>query len=221
MTSAILFDLGGTLDSDGVAWKDRFFTITRESIPGLGRERFQRAFHAADDALVGAIPKDLSFRETVERLAVDLTASLDRKDLGRRVGERFATESEATLASRIPLLTMLASRYRLAVVSNFYGNLRRVLADVKLLGFFAVTVDSVDVGCGKPDPRIFRAALEPLRVAPEQALFVGDSQLRDMVGAKAVGMRHVWLHPEGNGGPPCCESDVVIRTLDQLPEALS
>ena len=63
---AILFDFGGTLDSDGIAWKDRF----RVHVLSLGyrgnAEEFDRAFFAADDALVGTIPRDLPFRDTIE-----------------------------------------------------------------------------------------------------------------------------------------------------------
>lgn len=220
-TEAVLFDLGGTLDAEGVAWKERFFRIVKESVPALMPEAFDRAFYAADDALVGAIPNTLGFRATVERLAEGLALRLGYAHLGPAVASRFAAESESVLASRLPLLSSLAARYRLGVVSNFYGNLRRVLSDVKLLPLFAVAVDSAEVGWSKPDARIFHAALGPLGVPPGRAVFVGDSQARDMAGAKGIGMRHVWLHPGRNGGEPCCARDVVIRALGELPGALS
>src|SRR5256886_17360775 len=58
---------------------------------------------------------------------------------------------------------------------------------------FSVLVDSAQVGCAKPEPRIFLHALEALGLGPADATFVGDSLPRDMAGARAVGMRHIWL----------------------------
>ena len=51
----VLFDFGGTLDSDGVAWKERFFALYRSEGLDLSAEAFAPAFYAADDALVGAL----------------------------------------------------------------------------------------------------------------------------------------------------------------------
>ena len=65
-------------------------------------------------------------------------------------------------------------------------------------------VFSSEVGRRKPDPAIFRRALEALQVAPAAALFVGDRLYEDVRGASGVGMRTVqalWFradeHPDG------------------------
>jgi HAD superfamily hydrolase (TIGR01662 family) len=57
-------------------------------------------------------------------------------------------------------------------------------------------VSSADVGARKPDPAIFRAALERLGLPPGDVWFVGDTLEKDVRGALAVGMRPVWF-----GGP--------------------
>ena len=49
--------------------------------------------------------------------------------------------------------------------------------------------------------------------------FVGDSLPRDMAGARAVGMPHIWLSGD-RAGAACCAGDRVIRTLDDLEAAL-
>ena len=51
----LLFDFGGTLDSDGVAWKERFHALYRAEGLDMSAEAFAPAFYAADDALVGAL----------------------------------------------------------------------------------------------------------------------------------------------------------------------
>ena len=83
-----------------------------------------------------------------------------------------------------------------AVISNTEdGRLRDSLAAAGLAEGFDLLVDSHLVGYRKPDPAIFRLALERLGVAPEEAAFVGDSYAHDALAARAVGMRAVLLDP--------------------------
>jgi putative hydrolase of the HAD superfamily len=140
-------------------------------------------------------------------------------DVAVGVAERFVDDALATSRRNAPLLARLATRYRLGLVSNFYGNLVTVCDDMAIRPFFGAIVDSVRAGCVKPDPRIFRQAVEELGVSALATTFVGDSLARDMAGARAAGMAHVWLAPETADGKPCCAGDHVIRTLLDL-EAL-
>jgi putative hydrolase of the HAD superfamily len=135
------------------------------------------------------------------------------------VAEAFVDEALATARRNAPILARLAERYRLGVVSNFYGNLSAVCDDIGVRPFLGVIVDSVWAGCTKPDPLIFRRAADGLRVAPAAATFVGDSLSRDMAGARAVGMPHIWLSSQA-GRTACCPGDRVIRTLEELEGAL-
>ncbi|TPW17894.1 MAG: HAD-superfamily hydrolase, subfamily IA, variant 3, partial [Elusimicrobia bacterium] len=48
---AVLFDFGGTLDSDGIAWPQRFFPLYQEEGITAAWESFQTAFYRSDDAL--------------------------------------------------------------------------------------------------------------------------------------------------------------------------
>ena len=91
----------------------------------------------------------------------------------------------------------MGERYRLGVVSNFYGNLEAVLDGAGLGSLFAALIDSHCVGAMKPDPAIFHAALEALRANPETAVLVGDSLHRDREGARRTGMRFIWMVPQG------------------------
>ena len=219
----VLFDFGGTLDADGVAWKERFHRLWCEEAEDLSPERFAQAFYAADDAVVGAIPVDLPFREMVERIGWGLAETLKRQDrqLGGRIAARFYEEAWSRLQASKRVLKQLSERYRLGIVSNFYGNLESVCAEAGLRPYLSVMVDSACVGCVKPDPRIFREALQAVQAEPAEAIFVGDSLPRDMVGAKGVGMPHVWLTPKGTPcGPSCCPNDRVIHAVDELLEFL-
>jgi len=230
MTSAaaaptvLLFDFGGTLDSDGVAWKPRFFQAWREEIGAVPEERFDAAFYAADDALVGAVAPDLTLTETVERLARGVAHRLEEGEgePSARVARRFSRDTLDTLSRRGAFLARLASRFRLGIVSNFYGNLAAACAEAGIARNFSALIDSTDVGCSKPEPGIFRAALDKIRARPEEAVFVGDSIARDMAGARGLGMRHVLLRAAEAADDPflCCPGDRVIRRLEDLEGAL-
>jgi putative hydrolase of the HAD superfamily len=83
--------------------------------------------------------------------------------------------------------------------------------------YFDVVIDSSVFGTEKPDPAIFRAALEALDVAPEEALFVGDLYDVDVVGARAAGMEAVLLTSTGVGQNPPCHT---AASIDELVDVL-
>ena len=216
---AVLFDWGGTLDAEGEPWKDRVAALLRAEGLSIPPERFDPAFYAADDALVGAVPPALPFDATVRRLIDGLAEGLALADrsLAERVAAAFLERSRAAVRANAPLLEALARRYRLGIVSNFYGNLDAVCDDCGVRSLFGIIIDSARVGWQKPDPRIFQAALEGLGVSAAEAVFVGDSLPRDMAGARAVGMPHVWLAGQGSQRrAPCCPTDPVLHSLREL-----
>jgi putative hydrolase of the HAD superfamily len=208
---AVLFDLGGTLDAPGIPWKERLFELYRAEGVVIDPEEFASLFYRADDALVGG--------DTVGRLVTGLGEGLAFGDaaLTDRIARRFYEGTMTCARANAALLATLAGRYRLGVVSNFYGNLATVCDEIGLRPYLSVMVDSAQVGWTKPDVRIFGYALERLGVAPGAAAFVGDSLARDMGGARAAGMTHVWLAGAAvESIEPCCPGDEVIRTLETL-----
>ena len=181
--------------------------------------RFDPVFYAADDALVGSVPETFSLQETVHRVADGVARALRPDDaaLGSRVAARFLADARACFVSNAPILERFARRYRLGIVSNFYGNLTTVCDNAQVRRYFGVIVDSALVGFSKPDPRIFVTAVEALGIEPGRAVMVGDSLARDMAGARAAGMAHIWLTPAPERqGRPCCPGDRVIRSLRDL-----
>jgi HAD superfamily hydrolase (TIGR01549 family) len=219
---AVLFDFGGTLDAEGVPWKERFFRLWREESGGIARARFEPAFYAADDALVGAVPADLPLAQTASRLARGIAQRLGADSpAAERVAGRFLEETRACLAESAAVLARLAGSFRLGVVSNFYGNLGAVCEESGLAPHLSAAIDSACVGFTKPDPKIFRAALAAIGAEPAATLFVGDSLERDMVGARSLGMPHVRLSPVSAPEDGCCAGDRVIRRVAELEGLLA
>jgi len=111
------------------------------------------------------------------------------------VGSQFLSGASEAFARNRPVLEALAERYRLGIVSNFYGNLEGVCETAGLASLFGVMADSERLGAEKPDPAIFRAALSALDASPETAVMVGDSLRRDGEGARRLSMRFIWIAP--------------------------
>jgi HAD superfamily hydrolase (TIGR01509 family) len=82
------------------------------------------------------------------------------------------------------------------------------------------TVFSSEVGVRKPDPRIFRVALERLGSDPAETVFVGDRLYDDISGAEAVGMRAILTRQFRQEDDPDYQPDAVIEHIGELPEAL-
>ena len=218
-TNAVLFDFGGTLDANGLPWKDRVLALLKKEGVQRSSEELTQAFYQADDSLVGTISPSLSFQQTVEQLIQRFLQVLGMADdvLSQKISRHFIQETLTQISLNVKFLAELVPRYRLGIVSNFYGNLVTVCQEVGLSPFFIAMIDSVSVGYDKPDPKIFSAALTNLQSSPSQAVFIGDSLPRDMIGARDMGMSHIWLTPKASEpkGDPCCPGDPVIHTLEE------
>ncbi len=119
--------------------------------------------------------------------------------------------------TRAALDRLRAGGLRLGVVSNSVGRVEEALVAAGLRDCFEVVIDSALVGVEKPDPAIFRAALDALGVAPPEALYVGDLYDVDVVGARAAGMEAVLL-VSGAPGPrfDCRRFTSIAELADDL-----
>lgn len=206
---AILFDFGGTLDSDGEHWLDRFYELYEQAGLHLPREEIKRVFYNADDLCCSDPEVNQMGLRPLMRHHVGLQfAALNLKDPAKEaeIVERFCAKTERILKRNAKLLRRLKAVYRLGVISNFYGNAATLCTEAGLAESLEVILDSTRVGVSKPDPEIFRMALGMLDVIPAEAAFVGDSFERDIMPARQLGMETIWLKgpnprlPE-NAGP--------------------
>lgn len=104
--------------------------------------------------------------------------------------------------ARAGLRTLAATGVRLGVVSNADGLIGSRLAEAGILQVgpgagveIECLVDSGAVGVMKPDPRIFRIALDAMDLAPDDVWYVGDMAGIDVVGARAAGLRPFLMDP--------------------------
>ena len=85
-------------------------------------------------------------------------------------------------------------KVQLGIISNFDSRLISVLHLLNLEQFFtSITISSV-AGAAKPDPKIFKIALDKHKIKAHQAWHIGDSLIEDYQGAKNAGISSFWLN---------------------------
>ena len=99
-----------------------------------------------------------------------------------------------------------------AVISNSNGSVRSILESVGLAGQLDYVIDSGELGFEKPDPRIFRLALERSGVDAASAVYIGDLYSVDILGARAAGIRAILLDPGHHWGKRDCDTAPDILT---------
>ncbi len=219
----MLFDFGGTLDSDGDRWAVRFHAAYVAAGGRLPLEWFEPLFRESDRQLErDPAVRTMGFRDMAVRQAELLWPMLpDGQSIDRRLAaEHFHLDAVRGVERNRRALEWLAERHRLGVVSNFTGNLDRCLAELDLLHLFAVIADSLVVGWAKPDSRIFRHALEALGAEPARSWMIGDNFEADIRPAAALGMSTCWLAPPGQPAPTERVATRRISRLADLPALL-
>ncbi len=224
---AILFDFGGTLDTDGVHWSEKFWEAYQAAGVPVEKSEYENAYVEAGDYLVSTrIMPHYGFKETLNA-QVELQLqylenhfhlpSIHLFDYKEAILTYAYEEASKTLNKTGQIIAQLSQNYLLGVISNFYGNLETVLNEFDILKYFKVVIDSAKVGIRKPDPAIFRLAIEQLGIPAENALMVGDSFDRDIVPAKLCGFITVWLEGKSwkkeEGGK---EANYIIHSLSEL-----
>jgi putative hydrolase of the HAD superfamily len=217
---AVLFDAGNTLvflDYDRMARG-----VGTALDMGLTGEALAAHAGEAASAMESSTGTDRDraavYLEALFRLAgVPATRMSEVRDCLRQMhGERhlWCSVHEHTHEA---LARLRAAGLRLGIVSNSDGRVDQALSAAGLREYFDVVIDSSVFGTEKPDPAIFRAALEALDVAPDEALYVGDLYDVDVVGARAAGMEAVLLTAGGlERNPPCHTA----ASIDELVDAL-
>lgn len=220
---ALLIDFGGTLDADGEPWVDRFFRLYRLAGGVVDRNQFRLAFAKSDGQLAElAGVARLDYSGTVAAQADLLKEVLPDGDglAAPELRNHFVSEArEVAMRNRAVLVELAANGYRLAVVSNYQGNLQPCLDELCLGDLFDVVSDSDLIGARKPDRRIFDVTLAALERDASQCWMIGDSPPNDIAGAAALGMKTCWVAPVGRSAIGI-EPTVRVARFDQVPLVL-
>jgi putative hydrolase of the HAD superfamily len=132
------------------------------------------------------------WRDLVNRVLDQVAPALDDLDRDAFLEAVYGHFAEPGVWDLYPevieVLEALHRRCELAVISNFDGRLRIILEHLGVSKLFAHVFLSSELGADKPDPEIYRRALNLSGVRPNEALHVGDDPDRDWNGASAAGL---------------------------------
>src|SRR5438132_5307294 len=180
MISAFLFDFGGTLDSDGQHWLDRFYAIYADiGLPEIPKTRIKEAFDWADEqAELDPSMRSAGLRQMIERHVhwQFQKLGLESPTLAAKAAAAFITPSDRILRRNRHVFEKLShAGLKHGIISNFYGNIEALCREFAFFSFLNVILDSAVVGLKKPDPKLFGLAMERLKLPAEAIAFVGDS----------------------------------------------
>lgn len=163
---------------------------------------------------------------------------------GSRVGERLKVKGErqdvAALAEQLSedflnmttarfsllpgaedLVRYLADRYPLTIVTNGFVEVQYEKFEKSgLRDCFAHIVLSEEVGCQKPNPRIFEEALRMNGISAEDVVMIGDSWNSDIQGAINAGIDQIWVRKSKDQLPEGQSATYLVQTLSEVMEIL-
>jgi putative hydrolase of the HAD superfamily len=230
VTRAVFFDAGHTLlyphpdigsvyaeatARHGVTLPAERYAAALEPVFKEAAKRYQATLHASDE-------QDFALWRDVTRRLYDLLPELASlpfdpwfESLYRRFGDpalwRFYDDVESTLKS------LRARGLKIVVVSNWDTRLRGICGGLGLDRLVDSVVISAEVGFRKPNPEIFRVALEKAGVRPEEAIHVGDLPEEDGEGARRAGIRAVIINRRKSSSVVAADHGLpLIRSLAEL-----
>lgn len=230
----IIFDYGGTLDTNGEHWSEVLWKAYQEVGVPVSKETFREAYVYGERALAlhPYIKPEHNFRDVLRiKVRIQLDYLKEKKyirpeSVAAECSERIADICYQSVLNVIQIsrnvVERLNEKHKLILVSNFYGNIQTVLNDFGLFCFFERIIESSVVGVRKPDPAIYQLGVEAMGYAPDEIAVVGDSFSKDMVPASKVGCKTVWLRGKGWGDEQVDESlpDAVITDIGQLLQVI-
>lgn len=187
------------------SWLGRVWAKNRDVAVG---EHVRAILAALDPELPGRLPADVlaALVEAYARPALLVPPAVDPGALGA-------------------LSRLCAQDVKVALICNTMrtpgATLRTLLERFGLLGCFAYTTFSDEIGVRKPDPEIFWLTLRALGVEPAAAVHVGDDAVLDVHGARSAGMRAIQVTSASLKALGAQRPDAVVPSLAGLPDALA
>ncbi|MBQ5769599.1 MAG: HAD family hydrolase [Clostridia bacterium] len=176
--------------------------------------------HRARDMIAGT---NITFKEFDDMRIVFAHQGLDgNSEAIRHFGltkTPWHSEDEVPYPDACDTLTELKARgYRLGIIANQNPGLEKRLEDWGLQQYFDVIVSSAEIGYAKPEREIFEKAFEMAGCTAEESVMVGDRLDNDMLPAKEIGMKTVWMK-SGLAKYQTSEiADFQIQSLGELKE---
>ncbi len=197
----IFFDIGSTLVDEEEAYRHRIMDMIRGTSVTLD-EFIEKRIAFAEEGYNGD-------EKTIELFGLTKTP--------------WHSEDEIPYNDCEETLRILCEKgYKLGVIANQLPGAKERLEAWGIGKYFEVTASSAEIGVSKPDPRIFKTALEMAGCKPENAVMIGDRLDNDIRPAKELGMRTVRIR-KGLAVymKPSCDEETPDYEIDTLSELLT
>ncbi|HEX2865487.1 MAG TPA: HAD family hydrolase [Ignavibacteriales bacterium] len=228
---AVIFDFGGTLDTDGVHWSIKFLEAYHNAGVFIPEKIFRNAYISAERDMAGRLKSNTGLEDTL-RMQVSLQLKHLVEDyncrfydevpsLAKEISRSCFNEVKRNVSLVRNTLLRLSRKYELGVISNFYGNLLQVLKELGIREFFSIVMDSEVTGLRKPDRQIYHRLLKEILLPAEEIIMTGDSYENDMLPAKSLGYRTIWLRGKAWKYPEEFSSaDFIIGSFMEIEEVI-
>jgi putative hydrolase of the HAD superfamily len=176
-------------------------------------------FEGTDPVLDGVKAWVPTYRREAWRTALDsVSIDLDLAEFAPDVFVEAQPSGHPLLEGAGQTVNQLSDRFRPGLLTNGPSDIqRRKLEGTGLAPRFECLSISGETGVGKPAPAAFADVLTKLHIRPEDAVMVGDSWERDVMGAVSFGLSAVWIA----SGRPAPEQMERVAVIDSLEEPVS
>ncbi len=213
----LFFDWGGTLFNEDGGIRNLAKSVA-ELAEAADTEVSEQQFF---DAMLAA-----EFAEETDKIGVALNEIV--ADEGVRSAIQSGLDLERSWSPEYPGLTktlsVLSGRYSMGLISNTRPGFDRRLETMGIRQLIDVRVGSGDVGVSKPDPAIFRLAMERADCVASESLMIGDRPDKDIAGANAVGMSTIrirqGIYVDQEPATPDEHPDAEVTDIRELPGLL-
>lgn len=214
MFKAVLFDLDGTLlnrdKSVELFINDQYERLNKFLSP-IPKELYVSRFIELD--CHGYVWKDKVYQQIVVEFNI---LSITCEELLQDYLDEFQHHCEAFPHIHKMLEQLKSENIALGIITNGYGQFQmNNIKALKIEHYFDVILVSEWEGVKKPDPQIFRNALQKLNVKPLESVFIGDHPENDVKAARDIGMTGIWK--KDNQWPSSVEADASIKDFLELP----
>lgn len=229
---AIIFDFGGTLDTDGTHWGIKFLEAYHSAGILVPDKIFRNAYVSAEKDMPGSLENNAGLLDTFNKqisfqlrhLVEDYNWRFynDVSEITRQISTLCYDEVKKNIVPIYSILSRLSQRYELGVISNFYGNLVQVLKELDFNKFFSVVMDSEITGLRKPGSQVYIQLMNKMSLRPEDLIMVGDSYENDIIPSKNLGYRTIWLRGKCWKYPEdWSKADFIIGSISELEDAVN
>jgi HAD superfamily hydrolase (TIGR01662 family) len=229
----VLFDFGDTLVRASPQYSlDNCLSHLLKSLERNGISVSLEDCKKAYEATYEKILTSNSLRETTYDVVLSRTLGLcgySLKPPDKAIVEAAEAFMECWIQARtmeksVPsVLRKLKKRYVLGVVSNlaYSPAVSKTLERFGVAKVFDAIIVSADVGWRKPSPKIFKKALQTMRISASETVYVDDELDHDVEGAMKVGMHTILLERSStNMAASKAKPDIIICEWEELPNAV-